>query len=254
MEKKILSIPQSLNEVEKFFVYFAVLSSICAACIDIVLIQNKDSFLLMLSQYLRFSRTVSCALIPLTYLFQKSNKYDYWLVLLAMLLCIPADFYLVLRNHLKIGIAIFFFVQVLFIIRHLRSISLSILRFKAVQFSILIALIVFILANVFLFNALAAKGLAIPVLLYSFFLIIACLTAYWQKFSTNSTILLNSNYIFWGLLLFVCCDITVGIGAAFNANFLGQLIRALTSIFYTPSLILLGFSAKNIGNFYNYPK
>lgn len=105
-----------------------------------------------------------------------------------------------------------------------------------------IGVAILVLGNAILWPSLQAKNLAFPVLIYSSLLITSVLASY----STDITGVLaarKANYAFIGMVLFLLCDITVGIGAAFGHTSEGELVRSFTGLFYTPSLLLLAKSA-----------
>ena len=194
------------------------------------------------SECWRFARTVLCGLALVGVIKTHGNTTDKWLMLLALSLAVIADYFLILKNNLVTGIGIFAIMQIVLIARH--SIGVSFKKFYQPQigFAVAIGLLVLLIGNGLLWSSLSEKGLTIPVLIYSSLLITSVVTAYSTRF-TGLLSTKQANYAFMGMILFLLCDITVGIGAAFGHTSEGQLVRSLTGLFYTPSLLLLAKSA-----------
>lgn len=196
------------------------------------------------SEQLRFGRTVACALVGwLCWAAARERVDAAWLVA-ACLLCVPADFYLILARDLKTGIGIFLVVQMVFIVRHARSLVWHRLAARRYTVAAALTLALYAVGNAVLYPLLAPKGLAVPVMAYSAVLLLACLSA-WCLTSDPRYPTVNARLAFAGMVLFVLCDITVGAGAALHPSLAGEVVRAATGLFYTPSLLLLAISATN---------
>ena len=160
---------------------------------------------------------------------------------MAMMLAVVADMFLILRNDLVTGIAIFALMQTVLIKRHMRCGALIAYSRPPLLKAVIVGLGVVAVGNGFLWASLSAKGLAVPVLIYSMLLVASTIAAYGSA-TTGMLSASASRHAFWGMVLFMLCDITVGIGAAFGQSVEGQFVRSLTGLFYTPSLLLLVYS------------
>lgn len=221
--------------------YSAILLTVVALWVDLAAWQEMQ---VGDSEYWRFARTVVCGLAALNVVSNSVREKRKWLLPLALALAIVADYFLILNANLVLGIGVFAVMQLVLIIRHLIGAELGKLRHRKVIIALLLGITVLAVGNVLLWPTLASKGLAIPVLVYSALLIASTLAAYSTRL-TRSLSQPHANWAFWGMLLFVLCDITVGVGAAFGHTSEGQLVRSLTGLFYTPSLLLLVRSAIN---------
>jgi hypothetical protein len=194
------------------------------------------------SETLRFARTVLCVLVFWPCRPGVGDPIDTRLLGLACMLCIPADYFLILERQLKAGIGIFFVVQALLLARHLRRVAWRQLQARRHGLGAAFTLLVFGAGNAFLYPLLAPKGLAVPVLAYSALLLLACLSAFLLTGAPGAAAP-NAGLMFAGMVLFVLCDITVGVGAALQPAPLADAVRAITGLFYTPCLLLLAVSA-----------
>jgi YhhN family len=156
----------------------------------------------------------------------------------SLLLTIIADWFLVMRADLMTGIGVFAVVQVLLIWRHLHGVALRRYLAPPLLGAVSLGAAVVVVGNAALWSALSPRGLAWPVFAYSVLLLTAVVTAYGTR-ETGTLSVRASRCAFWGMVLFVLCDITVGIGAAFGHTSAGAFTRALTGLFYTPALLLL---------------
>jgi hypothetical protein len=188
------------------------------------------------SEAWRFARTVLC-FVPALWLWRGADR-DGRSVAVALGLAVVADMFLILHHDLLRGIALFGVMQLVLLHRHLRAGSFSVYFRMPLLRAVLMGAGVVVLVNALLWNALSAKGLALPVLVYGALLIGSTVTAYGA--GRNGVLPADASRLaFWGMVLFVLCDITVGVGAAFGHTQEGELVRSLTGLFYTPSLLLL---------------
>jgi hypothetical protein len=193
------------------------------------------------SRYIRFARTAVFSFIFIAYLQSGHFTKDHTLMLLAMLVATIADFYLILQNKLIIGIGIFAIMQLLLLYRHLHGFSRQLFQQK-IYLYFTIGLFIFAAGILyFLYNPLQAKGLFWPVAGYGFLLIISVLAAAYSK-ASGVLSPLQANLALTGMVLFLICDITVGLGAVWSDQPAGYLVRALTGVVYTPALIFLSLS------------
>lgn len=233
------------TEVRKHLLVMAVFrwsALLAVACTVIALLLDlyhwaADGSPWLTSEPWRFARTVLCA-VPAFLAMSLRNNRDVHSVFIAMLLAILADLFLVLLHNLIIGIAIFAVMQVVLIHRHLRGGAVHAYFRPPLIRAVAIGAVVILVGNGLLWSPLSAKGLALPVLVYSTLLLTSTVTAFGAG-HTKVLAATASRQAFWGMVLFVLCDITVGIGAAFGHMPEGELVRSLTGLFYTPSLLLL---------------
>lgn len=200
-----------------------------------------DNALVEWSAILRFIRTCLAGIFILPILQNSTSLRGNTLLALALIVAIIADYFLILEGKLIIGIAIFGIMQVLLIIRHLMGVTTSVLKQKKQLVFYSIAFAISGIVLFMLYKPLTNKGMFIPVALYALLLIVSLCAAYTSKALSILTHR-QSNFVFWGMVLFVLCDITVGIGADFSTTNWGILVRSTTGIFYTPALLLLALS------------
>ena len=193
------------------------------------------------SEILRFGRTALCGLLIFEIWKNPVSRIDFWLLAGAFGIAIIADYFLILRHQLITGIALFAIMQILLIVRHLQKANFKILNIPVILSAILIGIAMLLFSNFLLHAPLSSKNLALPVGIYSGLLITSCLAAF-AAMHAGFLPKRNARLAFLAMLLFLLCDITVGVGAAFGEQSFGSLIRAATGIFYTPSLLLLAFS------------
>jgi hypothetical protein len=189
------------------------------------------------SESWRFVRTVAClgAAAPLL---RHARVADSRSVLVALVVATVADFFLVLRHQLIVGIGIFAVMQLVLVHRHLRGVQLRRYLQPPLWRAAAVGLVVWLVGNAALWPALAPKGLGPAVLGYSGLLLTSAVTA-WGTAQLGVLPQPAGRKAFYAMVLFVLCDITVGIGAAFGHLPAGQLVRATTGLFYTPCLLLL---------------
>ena len=189
---------------------------------------------------LRFVRTVLCFAVSVSIISFRISLQEVFLPL-ALLIAVVADYFLILENNLTLGIGIFAIMQIVLTVRHLLGTRFSQLKNRTMLFAAIIGLMVLLIGNGLLWSSLQPKGLAFPILIYSSLLIVSTVAAFATRF--NSTFSkTSSRFAFYGMILFLLCDITVGVGAAFGHTSVGQLVRVSTGLFYTPSLLLLAWS------------
>jgi hypothetical protein len=194
------------------------------------------------SEWWRFVRTVVAVAPVVTLIAGPSLQRR--LLAVALLLTIVADWFLVIRADVITGIGVFAIVQGLLVWRHLRGGSLSPYLDQPLRGAVALGAGVVLVGNAVLWTALSSRGLAWPVLGYSVLLLTAVVSAYGAR-HTGTLSLQASLFAYWGMVLFVLCDITVGIGAAFGHTSAGEFTRALTGVFYTPALLLLVRSGRS---------
>jgi hypothetical protein len=172
------------------------------------------------------------------------NKGDRFLVQLARLFTVIADYFLLIKEDFKLGVICFCIVQMVYIIRH------SLMEKKVYKnlfflfFLFLISLFTLAIINI---NNFDRKLLALG-LIYAVFLLTSVYcgvsTLMRGKFPKEGALLIST-----GIILFLLCDINVGL---FNiVGYLGltkyeNLIGFLIWFFYFPSQLLLSLSGFKI--------
>lgn len=191
----------------------------------------------------------------LTFLIGKSyiNKRDRMLLQAALVMSFLADFCLKATLNISyfhsmqdilssVGIGLFMMVQTLFIIRHSRANAKSAAFPKILYFPIG-ALVV---GAILLLSGAIQKVSLLVVAVYGVFLFCSLLTA--LRISPSGYYpASNTKRIKWGLILFSCCDICVGISGAIGPDCSTQetiatIAHNLVWFFYTPALVLLALS------------
>jgi len=168
------------------------------------------------STYLKYLGIVLC-LIYVIY-----NKKSYKVIALSFTL-IADLFLLVLNQNYELGVFIFIGAQISYLL-YLRSINnKSFKTFLPIRIFIIIvgSIVLYLSKNNSLLNEL--------VLIYFSSLVINCLNAYNAK----------EKMFTLGLLLFIACDICVGLH---NTTFNTPLISILMWVFYLPSQVLIALS------------
>jgi hypothetical protein len=219
----------------------ALIFTIVSTYIDLFRWYNGFDFdLPIISTYLRFIRTVIIAILPWTISKSKTEVQDIKLLKIVFLVIVIADAFLILAG--KLGIAIFFFalMQILLMYRHTpKRLVLREIKSK-LSIPLSFTIIFYVCFFWFSYPLLETHQLKTPIYIYGALLLLSCLSAYLSIFKNFSTT--QSTMIFWGMLLFLMCDITVLLPVTLPNNSWALLARAITSIFYTPALLLLAWS------------
>ncbi len=143
---------------------------------------------------------------------------------LALLFTCLADlFLLVLLKYYELGVFIFIFAQLTYLY-YLRNININISN------SILILrILIIVIGTIILYLSNNFNLLYELVLIYFSTLLFNCLNAF----------KVNKKLFALGLLLFICCDICVGL---FNTPYSNSVIAFLMWVFYLPSQVLIVLS------------
>lgn len=152
------------------------------------------------------------------------------LVAVAMCFTVAADWFLLVRDdHYLVGIGLFIIVQFIYAYRLYRFHGKIFPRWWLIARADITLLFLFAGGIIFTF----LRGLSLFVLLPFFYFSNLCI-------NTAEAFALKKRTFAWGLLLFVCCDICVGV-----YNLLG-ILPALTApgmwFFYLPSQVLIVLS------------
>lgn len=170
----------------------------------------------------------------------KDHIIDSRLLQIGMLFTTFADLALVILENYIIGVMLFTIVQLIYIARYTRD------RFKIV-FNKLLVVFIIILSSYFIISGLIIKTsfILIPIgLFYAVCLMVSVAKAIVIS-RENSYLNPNKYMIALGMVLFLLCDMSIGVAYILrNANMLNlsYLFSNLIWIFYLPSQILLSIS------------
>ncbi len=194
---------------------------------------------------IKFISIIICFILTLSFCNNNVGKEDFYMLLVARMLTIIADYFLLLKGSGFIfGIGVFCIVQSLYLYRHsveYKKLS-KIYSIIVVNFSVCEMIVYSLLKVEYLINIL--------IVIYSFTIIIGTYIAFFTYEKRNYTNL-NYNLVRFGMILFLLCDLNV---AVFN-YFLGKevLIFDLLNIsiisnyliwlFYLPSQVFLALSS-----------
>lgn len=187
------------------------------------------------SRGLKYISILLCFILSLFIGHRGNDKIDTTLLQGALFFTAIADLNLVILNKFISGISVFCIVQIIYILRHSRNIILS-KRNIALFFSEGI----FVLGLVIMLNIpfYEKKALYIIALMYSILLV----TSVGMAFGTikrgfySKT---NSYFILIGMILFLLCDINVGL---YHIGKIQNISGILIWFFYLPSQLLLSLS------------
>ncbi|MBK7222228.1 MAG: hypothetical protein IPH94_13150 [Saprospiraceae bacterium] len=200
-----------------------------------------------LSKIFRFGRTLIIATMAGILYYHQSHLKNVRLLLYAFLLTVVADGFLILANLLQIGMLFFIIVQVLLILRHAPPLD----QLKKNKVKVLYAFLTGTILYTIIYTLIGKNPIDLPIkdpiLKYAFVLVVSLISAQLAELRPEFT-RSQSQKIFWGMVFFFLCDLTVVLPLLFSENELALLARALTGLLYTPALLLLVLSAKKENN------
>lgn len=194
-----------------------------------------------------YSRSVVCAVIVLLIGGYGVGGWDKWMLSLAFAAMLGGDLCLELLELPLPGIAVFFVVHGVLIVRHMRGLKgeLSSPRHdRTVRWLWLTALAVCGGTGLVLhliWDLLAAKGTLTLDCIYIGLLA----TSLWSATSTltrRTWPALNASFIFVGIACFYVCDVIVGVSLALAGTELGATLNLAVGFAYAPALLLLALS------------
>lgn len=160
------------------------------------------------------------------------NKGDKHLLQSGLFITMVADFLLLLTDYFTLGVGIFSIVHILYIIRYERN--------KSKLFLIRMIFFLLIILGIYLavkFLIIEIKLLFVAALFYAVALIISVIKAI-KSYRHKLFPYPNKNFIALGMVLFLLCDINVGI---FNITILTNNPSDITSLLYNISGLLMWF-------------
>lgn len=172
------------------------------------------------------------------------NKKDTRLLQLALCFTAAADLCLLILDYYTVGVLLFCFVQITYIIRHAGILKNNIKIFGSLIFVILVFVMI-LDTNIIHINIISRELLIIGCI-YAILLISSVYSA-WRVFNRGSYTSLSCYLICIGMTLFFLCDINVAISALINNVFifgvsLKGVSRFLVWIYYLPAQVLLALS------------
>lgn len=178
------------------------------------------------------------------------NKNDTKLLQLALCFTALADLCLLILGYYTVGVLIFCFVQITYVIRHAGITKKNMIIINVLTFFILV-FVVRLGTNIIHINNIDRELLIIGCI-YAILLVFSVYSA-WKVFNRKYYTSLSCYLICIGMTLFLLCDINVAISALINNVFifgvnLKSVSRLLVWIFYLPSQVLLALSGyRNYG-------
>lgn len=167
------------------------------------------------------------------------NKRDIFLLRAGLFLTVIADLFLLVFQHLILGVSVFSVVQIIYSIRYDVGSAYSILRNYLIIF--LIIIVSYLIVN---FSIMKIEFLYAIALFYVFGLIINVVKAI--KACKNDLFPSPNKYmIVFGMILFLLCDINVGLFNTISEQF-NNISYVLIWFFYLPSQVLLSLSGWKI--------
>ncbi|WP_461206767.1 lysoplasmalogenase family protein [Clostridium sp. DL1XJH146] len=194
---------------------------------------------------MKFISIVICFILTLSFLNNNVSKEDYYILLVARLLTIISDYFLLLRGSGFIyGVSVFCIVQSLYLYRH----SVGYKKQIKIYDTIVIIFAMFIM--IFYYSFKIEYLINIIIALYAFTIIMGTYISFFS-YKKSSYTKLNYNLVRFGMILFLLCDINVGIFNYFNGKevlIFGLMnIRLLSNyfiwFFYLPSQVFLSLSS-----------
>ncbi|MCY6356116.1 lysoplasmalogenase family protein [Clostridium sp. ZS2-4] len=187
------------------------------------------------SRMLKYISILLCFILSLFIRDRGNDKRDTRLLHEALFFTISADLNLVILNNFILGVSAFCIVQIIYIIRHSRNIFLN--KRDIVLFLIegIIVSRLVIMLNMRIYEY---KELYIIACIYSILLLTSVLMA----FGTIKRVFyskINSYFITIGMILFLLCDINVGL---YHIGKIQYISGILVWLFYLPSQLLLSLS------------
>ncbi len=197
-----------------------------------------------LSTKFKYLSIIICFLITLIHQ-KKNNPKDLILLRLGLFFTVIADLFLLVYNYPAIGVSIFCIVQIFYTIRYNFTKEIKALKIRIII--VFAIFVIYIILNIFIFQE--KLEIIIPITLLYFILIFLN--------TIKSIINLKSkkleNYLIaCGMILFILCDINVGLYNITEYMSIGlpKFLEDFSSIamwlFYLPSQVLLSISYKSL--------
>lgn len=198
------------------------------------------------STTLKYTGIILCLILSLIIDNRCHDKEDVRLLQIAFCFTAAADLCLGILNYYKLGIILFCFVQLTYIVRHNRG-SDNVCKLSIIISSVIVVFLLEVIINNFNFGVNGVdKKLIMIGSMYSILLCCSVFTA-WRTFSGKLYPKYSCYFISIGMTLFFLCDINVGVSGVISHVFINGInieavSRFLVWIFYLPSQVLLALS------------
>lgn len=227
-----------LNFLQKLVISFLIFIYLVFLIADYKNLFNTD--------ILKFISIIICFLLSFSYKETISIR-DITLLRIARTLTIITDYFLLLTEKYFLGISLFCIVQIIYIHRHGVNKRGDFLNNIMKLMIILIASI----SVFYLFDILRDKALYIVIAIYGGLVLASTKVAFSSK-NYGNELKINKKLIWYGMLLFLICDINVGLTSYLSSldlssglnNSIKNLSGYLIWLFYLPSQIFLSLSGK----------
>jgi hypothetical protein len=194
-----------------------------------------------------FVRTALCAVLVWMMGSSALETRDGRLLGVAFAITLIADWFLIVKNELKIGTLIFLAVHTTLIIRHAQGFGESVAperRARNVPLLVGTAVVAYGGAATLLWMTapgLEAKGVFWIDAVYLLFLATSMWMA-WGVLIRRFYPARNAWFIAVGTTAFYACDVSVGLAAVYAGTTFGSILNNLVGFFYSPALVMLAFS------------
>jgi len=207
------------------------------------------------STYLKFLSILLCLIISLLIGSNGYNSRDVFLLILARFFTLVADYFLLLSSNYILGVLSFCVVQLIYIERH-SLMAKDKFNMKINRFIFFPIFIFLLILTSLIFHITDSKVLLIySSIVYAFLLTLSVYCGIRTLKSSNYP-KKSALFISLGMILFLLCDINVGLYQLINLslfqNILGDfqsIIAILIWIFYLPSQLLLTLSGMKFKNY-----
>ena len=229
------------KQLVKFISFLVVFIYIGFLCLDATTMDLGTDITLDL----KYLVILLCFIISILIGKEGHNKIDTYLVIIARLFTLIADYYLVIQDHFKFGVLFFCLVQITYIIRHT---LMEEKKYKNIIFLCVISIFAIIISKRVNLSTLD-KELVILAFVYATLLTSSLYSAIRTiksgKYSKNATLLIAI-----GMTLFFMCDINVALfnligNVQFTSEYWHKVefyMGFLIWLFYAPSQLLLALS------------
>jgi hypothetical protein len=196
---------------------------------------------------LKFISIILCFLITFTYKEYISKK-DVLFLRIAKFFTIITDYLLLFTNNFFYGVCLFCVIQIIYIYRH------GGIKSKGKIDLLLKYLLIFIMGIFSLnyFGFFKKESSFIIVSIYCCLIIYGTIVAFFGR-GYNKKLYINRKLIFYGMFLFLLCDINVGLSNLLDFTIKNKILnsikiysRDLIWLFYLPSQLMLSLSGEKL--------
>ena len=194
-----------------------------------------------------YARTILCAVMVGLIGKAAVDRRDYRTLLVAFVLTLIADYFLILQDAAIPGTLLFIVVHGLLIHRHSRGFRASLRpleRARTYRLLFLTGLVVYGGSGALIASIHPLLTRTHMLALDSAYLLFLA-TSLWMAWGTlirGAFATRNTWYIVIGMTCFYFCDVSVGLSAALKGTVQGDVLNNLVGLFYSPALVLLAYS------------